>query len=108
MENGVGIGVGEGVGIGVGAGVALCTGEGTKEFSTVCSEKAALVQPAARPASRKKEKQIADMFIHRVTAHFRQDLSKAYHGFPGKSNKAGGCGADGAGDSCNLTRLRVS
>ncbi len=54
MENGVGIGVGEGVGIGVGAGVALCTGEGTKEFSAVCSEKAALVQPTARPASRKR------------------------------------------------------
>ena len=50
MENGVGIGVGEGVG----AGVALCTGEGTKEFSAVCSEKAALVQPTARPASRKR------------------------------------------------------
>lgn len=50
MENGVGIGAGEGVG----AGVALCTGEGTKEFSAVCSEKAALVQPTARPASRKR------------------------------------------------------
>ena len=62
----------------------------------------------SKTGKQKKEKQIADMFIHRVTAHFRQDLSKAYHGFPGKSNKAGGCGADGAGDSCNLTRLRVS